>query len=125
MMPRWQISLQVGSTNIDATDSLPIGALYVENNNSCFDFNQTATRARNTHQQDATATVATVCLQPPDESTSPVTWKLQSDSEQNSDLTLTQRKLLGQFILSAAIGTPAQPSVFSTSGDLGRANENS
>jgi Reverse transcriptase (RNA-dependent DNA polymerase) len=113
----------IQATNIDATDSLPIGALFMESNNSWFDFNQTATRASDTHQQDATATVATVCLQPPDESTPPVTWKLQSDSEQNSDLNPTQRKRLGQFILSAAIGTPAQPSVFSTSGDLGRANE--
>jgi hypothetical protein len=48
---------------------------------------------------------------------------LQTDSEQNKDLSPTQRKILGQFILSAAIGTPAQSSVFSSSADVGRANE--
>jgi hypothetical protein len=49
--------------------------------------------------------------------------KLQTDSEQYTDLSPTQRKILGQFILSEAIGTPAPPSVFSSSSDSGRANE--
>jgi hypothetical protein len=112
------------ATNIDVTDALPIGAPFMENNNSWFDFDQTATRATVTHHPGNTATIATVRLQSPDESTSPVTWKVQTDSEQNTDLSPTQRKILGQFILPAAIGTPAQPSVFSSSSDLGRANDN-
>jgi hypothetical protein len=96
----------IQATNIDVTDALPIGALFMENNYSWCDFDQTATRATATHHPGNTATIATVRLQPPDESISPVTWKLQTDSEQNTDLSPTQRTLLGKFILPTSIGTP-------------------
>jgi hypothetical protein len=68
-------------------------------------------------------TVATVHLVPADESTTPHTWKTQTDSKINSDLDAQQRTRLGEFILSAAIGSSGTTSVFSTSNDLGRANE--
>jgi hypothetical protein len=87
----------IQATNIDVTDRLPISALLLENNNSWFDFDQTATRAIVTLFPGDTATIATVRLDPPDESTPPVTWKLQTDSEQNTELNPTQRKILGEF----------------------------
>jgi hypothetical protein len=68
-------------------------------------------------------TVATVRLAPADESITPPTWKIQTDSEINSDLDAQQRTCLGEFILSAAIGLPGTTYVFSTANDLGRANE--
>jgi hypothetical protein len=65
-------------------------------------------------------TVATVRLAPADESTTPPTWKIQTDS----DLDTHQRTRLEEFILSAAKGSPGTTSIFSTTSDLGRANEN-
>jgi hypothetical protein len=44
-------------------------------------------------------------------------------SEMNPDLDAQQRTRLGEFILSAAIGFPRTKYVFSTTIDLGRANE--
>jgi hypothetical protein len=104
----------IQATNFDVPDALPIGVLFIENNSSWLDFDPTATRATDTHQPGNTATIETVRLQPPDESTSPVAWKLQTDSEQNTDLSPTQRNILGQFILSAASCTPSQLSRYCT-----------
>jgi hypothetical protein len=57
-------------------------------------------------------TVATVRLAPADESSTLPTWKIQTDSEFNSDLDAQQRTRFGEFILSAAIGSPGTTSVF-------------
>jgi hypothetical protein len=48
---------------------------------------------------------------------------MQTDSEVNSGLDAQQRTRFGEFILSAAIGYPGTTSAFSTSNNLGRANE--
>jgi hypothetical protein len=68
-------------------------------------------------------TVATVRLASADKSSRPPMWKIQTDSEINSDLDARQRTRLGEFVLSAAIRSPGTTSVFSTTNDLGRANE--
>jgi hypothetical protein len=68
--------------------------------------------------------VASVRLAPADESTTTPTWKIQTDSEINSDVDAQQRTRLIKFILSAAIGSSGTIPVFSTTNDLGRANEN-
>jgi Reverse transcriptase (RNA-dependent DNA polymerase) len=112
---------RVGSilpTHLDADVPLTIGAVCMQDITSWVDFDNLETE-----MSPVLDTVATVRCAPADESTTPPMWKIQTDFEVNSDLDAQQRTRLGEFILSAAIGSPGTTSEFSTSNDLGRANE--
>jgi hypothetical protein len=108
----------IAPTHLDADVPLTIGAVCKQDNTSWVDFDNVVT-----YISPVLDTVATVRLAPADESTTPPTWKLQTSSETNSDLDEQQRTRLGEFILSAAIGSPDTTSIFSTKNDIGRANK--
>jgi hypothetical protein len=108
----------IAPTHLDADVPLTIGAVCMQDNTSWVDFDNVET-----DMSPELDTVVTVRLAPADESTTPPTWKKQTDSEVNSDLDAQQRTRLGEFILSAAICSTGTTSVFSTSNGLGRANE--
>jgi hypothetical protein len=92
-----------------------IGAICMQNYTSCVDFDNVET-----DMSPVLNTVATIRLAPPDESTTPTAWKIQTGSEIHFDLDAQQRTRLGDFILSAAIGYSGASSIFSTINYLGR-----
>jgi Reverse transcriptase (RNA-dependent DNA polymerase) len=108
----------IAPTHLDADVPLTIGAVCMQDNTSWVDIDNVET-----DKSPVLDTVATVRLAPADESTTPPTWKIQTDSEVNSDLDAQHRTRLREFIHSATIGSPDTTSVFSTTNDLGRANE--
>jgi hypothetical protein len=108
----------IAPTHLDADEPLTIGAVCMQYNTSWIDFDNVET-----DMSPVLYTLATVRLAPADESTTPPTRKIQTDSEINSDLDAQQRTRLGEFIPSSAIGSPGTTSVFSTTNDLRRAND--
>jgi hypothetical protein len=108
----------IAPTHLDADVPLTIGPVCMQDNTPWVDFDDV-----DTDMSPVLDTMAIVLPAPADESTTPPMWKIQTDSEVNSDLDAQQRTRLGEFIISAAIGFPATTYVFSTSNDLGRANE--
>jgi Reverse transcriptase (RNA-dependent DNA polymerase) len=108
----------IAPTHLDADVLLAIGAVCMQKNTSWVDFDNVET-----DMSPVLDIVATVGLAPADEPTTPPTWTIQTDTEVNSVLDAQQRTPLGEFKLSAAIGSPDTTSVCSTTNDLGRANE--
>jgi hypothetical protein len=83
---------RVGSivlTHLDADVLFTIAAVFMQDNNSWVDFDNVET--------DMSPVLDTVRRAPPNEPTTPLTWKIQTDSEIYSDLDAQQHTRLGEF----------------------------
>jgi hypothetical protein len=101
-------------------NAIDVGSLLVDGDRTALDFLGLVDTAALPH-----GAIGAVRLDPADESSSPSICNLKPDMDTNTnnDLTLEQRKRMGDFVLAAALGTDDRPSAITAPSILVRASD--